>query len=115
MPTSRVARPVVGPSAPSQDASQVRSILSRAAGVERTAEDLRRGISELLPLAASSDSAAVALAICVAALQRGESRGAHARTDFPARSPAATRSSLTFADALAFARASPMTSFARSA
>ncbi len=114
-PGSRAAPPVLSPSAPSQDASQVRSILSRAAGVERNAEELRRGISELLPLAASSDSAAVALAICVAALQREESRGAHARTDFPARSSAATRSSLTFADALAFARALPMTSFARSA
>ncbi|HEY1944170.1 MAG TPA: L-aspartate oxidase, partial [Roseiarcus sp.] len=114
-PVSRAVRPVLGPSTPSQNAFQVRSILSRAAGVERNAEELRRGISALLPLAAAADSAAVALAICVAALRREESRGAHARTDFPVRSPAAIRSSLTFADAFAFARALPMTPLARSA
>ncbi len=114
-PMSRAARPVPSPLTASQDAFQARSILSRAAGVERNAEELRRGISSLLPLAADADAAAVALAICVAALRREESRGAHARTDFPARSPAATRSSITFADALAFAAAPPITPLARSA
>jgi len=93
---------------PPADPRPVRPLLSAAAGVERHGELLREGIAALAPLAMSegpaADPAAVALAICVAALHREESRGAHARSDFPNRAEPATRRGLTFDEALATAR-----------
>jgi L-aspartate oxidase len=69
----------------------VRPILSSAAGVVRERDALRAAVSELLPLACSSGAAAdpaiVALMICVAAIERQESRGGHFRVDFPAAMP----------------------------
>jgi L-aspartate oxidase len=44
-----------------------------------------------------------------------ESRGAHARTDFPLRLGAANRRSMRLADALEIARATPPYALARSA
>jgi L-aspartate oxidase len=86
------------------DPAGARRALSAAAGVERDAEGLRAGIDALLPLAASdepgADPAAVALMICVAALRREESRGAHARVDFPDKAQQPARPSLTLAEAL---------------
>ena len=69
------------------DPASVRPILSRAAGVLRDGEGLRAAARALYPLAvsrqAASDPAIVGLMIVIAALRRQESRGAHARTDFP--------------------------------
>jgi L-aspartate oxidase len=90
------------------DPAGARRALSASAGVERDAEGLRAGIDALLPLAASDESsadpAAVALMICVAALRREESRGAHARVDFPDKAQQPARPSLTLAEALRAAR-----------
>ena len=82
--------------------------MSPAAGVERDGDGLRAAIAALLPLADSDESgadpAAVAMMICVAALRREESRGAHARADFPDTAQAPARRSLTLAEALGSAR-----------
>jgi L-aspartate oxidase len=85
-----------------------RRALSAAAGVERDAQGLGAGIDALLPLVdsaeAGADPAAVAMMICVAALLRQESRGAHARADFPGQASTPTRRPLTLAEALGAAR-----------
>jgi len=106
---------------PAADSCPVRHALSRGVGVVRDAAGLRSTIKALLPLAAgrdpASDPALVGLMIAVAALMRRESRGAHWRTDFPARSTASRRSLLRFEDALATARGleAEITPIARSA
>ena len=90
------------------DPAPVRKILSRAAGVLRDGEALREAAAALLPLAsadgAASDPALVGLMIVIAALRRRESRGAHARTDFPAHAAQARRTTLRLGDALDAAR-----------
>jgi L-aspartate oxidase len=90
------------------DPSSVRPILSRAAGVLRDGEGLRAAARALYPLAisqqAASDPAIVGLMIVIAALRRQESRGAHARTDFPKHTSLAQRSTLRLDDALQAAR-----------
>ncbi len=90
------------------DPASVRLILSCAAGVLRDAEGLRTAARALYPLAvsqaAASDPAIVGLMIVMSALRRRESRGAHARTDFPEHANSARRSTLRFADALEAAR-----------
>jgi L-aspartate oxidase len=91
------------------EAGPVRHILSRAAGVLRDGESLRRAVAELYPLAASqsasSDAALVGLMIVVAALRREESRGAHYREDFPQHDAASTwRREINFAEAFESAR-----------
>ena len=80
---------------------RLQQLMGAAAGVERDAEGLRAGLSGLGPLrrehaiAGSDDPGSwldlrnmllVAEAILGSALQRTESRGAHARTDYPAQS-----------------------------
>ena len=91
------------------DPEAVRSILSRAAGVLRTHDGLAPAVATLLPLVGSAspaaDPALVALLICVAALRRCESRGAHFRSDFPAPDAASrNRRTLTLEAALQIAR-----------
>ncbi|MEH2470004.1 L-aspartate oxidase [Nitrobacteraceae bacterium AZCC 2161] len=90
------------------DPALVRPILSRAAGVLRDGEGLRAAARALYPLAvsqqAASDPAIVGLMIVIAALRRHESRGAHARTDFPEHASLARRSALHLDDALQTAR-----------
>jgi L-aspartate oxidase len=86
------------------DPTSVRPILSRAAGVLRNGEGLRAAARALYPLAVSrqpaSDPAIVGLMIAIAALRRQESRGAHARTDFPDHANLARRATLRLDDAL---------------
>jgi L-aspartate oxidase len=106
--TSDVRRRMPAAPAPnvgaSSDPGPVRPILSRAAGVLRDGEGLRAAARSLLPLAlsrqAASDPALVGLMIVISALRREESRGAHARTDFPGRANAAKRSTLRIHEAL---------------
>jgi L-aspartate oxidase len=95
------------------DPTPVREALSRAAGVLRDARGLRDAAASLTPLAAAArdgedggagDPALVGLMIVVAALRREESRGAHARTDFPEKAPQARRSVIRLDEALSAAR-----------
>ncbi|MDB5565620.1 MAG: L-aspartate oxidase [Tardiphaga sp.] len=100
------------PALPDRDANSdpalVRPILSRAAGVLRDGEGLRAAARALYPLAVSQqaarDPAIVGLMIVIAALRRQESRGAHARTDFPEHASPARHSTLRLDDALQTAR-----------
>ncbi|WP_265516568.1 L-aspartate oxidase [Nitratireductor luteus] len=85
----------------------IRPIVSRALGVVRRGEDLRRAIVALLPLAQSqvpaADPALLALMIAVAAHRRAENRGAHCRADFPKRQDPPQRARLTLEKAIAVA------------
>src|SRR3546814_5359814 len=67
--------------------SVIRPIVSRSLGVLRSADAIDGAIADLLPhvegRGSSADPALVALSIAVFASLRHESRGAHARTDFP--------------------------------
>lgn len=89
------------PSAP----SSVRPIVSRSLGVLRNAHTMTAAIASLLPLAEhdgpASDPALVALCIAVFALLRDESRGAHARTDYPIKLAEAKRRKMTLKSVLA--------------
>jgi L-aspartate oxidase len=69
----------------------IRNIMSTHVGVLRNEAGLQSAVQQLLPLAEHSDAALVALMIAASALMREESRGSHARTDFPAASPAQRR------------------------
>jgi L-aspartate oxidase len=96
--------PLTVPAAP--DAAPVRAILSRHAGVLRDADGLAAAAASLLPLAESggpsADPAMLGLMMVVAMQRRIESRGGHARSDFPAKSPAlARRGTLTWDEAKA--------------
>ncbi|MFT4181428.1 MAG: L-aspartate oxidase [Rhizobium sp.] len=101
------------------DASLIRPIASRHLGVLRNAGAIQGAIAALLPLVeeegAAADPAIVALSIAVFASLRTESRGAHARTDFPLKLHHAQRRMMRLADALDVARSVIPYSFARSA
>ncbi|MDK4739966.1 L-aspartate oxidase [Rhizobium sp. CNPSo 3464] len=107
------ARPIV------PDPSLVRPIASRHLGVLRNAGAIHGAIAALLPLAESegpaADSAVVALLIAVFASLRTESRGAHARTDFPLKLKHTQRRTMRLPDALDIARSAIPYTFARSA
>lgn len=101
------------------DPSLVRPIVSRHLGVLRNAGAIHGAIAALLPLLESdgpaADPALVALLIAVFASLRMESRGAHARTDFPLKLQHAQRRTMRLSDALDIARSVIPYSLARSA
>ena len=79
--------------------------MSDGVGVLRDAAGLNRAIAALLPIAQGDTAAAgpamAGLMIAVAASRRLESRGGHARTDYPAhRIGGAVRQPLTLTQAL---------------
>lgn len=92
----------------SSDLSFVRPIVSRSLDVLRNSQTMRSAIGSLLPLVeqdgAAADPALVAISIAVFALMREESRGAHARTDYPLSLPDARRRRMTLDAVLATAR-----------
>jgi L-aspartate oxidase len=100
--TTRI--PAVPYAGANSDPAPVRPILSGVAGVLRDGEGLRAAARALLPLAlsrqAASHPALVGLMIVIAALRREESRGAHARADFPGQASLARRSTLRIHEAL---------------
>jgi L-aspartate oxidase len=98
---------------PRPDATAVRALLSRHAGVLRDESGLINAAAALAPLAKghgpASDPALLGLMMLTAMQLRRESRGGHARTDFPEKSGAlAKRLTLTWDQARAAARAAPM-------
>jgi len=86
--------------------TSLRSIMTKYAGVQRSAKGLKKALAELKTLSAVSANDRVlsnmllaARLIAGAALLRKESRGGHYRTDYPETNPAlAHRTFLTLAD-----------------
>jgi L-aspartate oxidase len=91
------------------DPTEVRDIMSAGLGVLRDDNGMCAAAAALLRLAEgagpAADPATVGLAVGVSALRRAESRGAHARTDYPALLARALRSRITLDETFAAARA----------
>ncbi len=87
-----------------QEPDGLRATITAAVGVLRDRNGLVAGLDALLPLAAGTgvqaDAALVGLMIAVAAEKRRESRGGHARIDWPKRGAAPLSRRLTMGDAL---------------
>ena len=93
-PTTRVAFGPPAWDAPEGDIAELRNVMSRDVGVLRDAAGLTRALAAIAALEARNaqdpsfvNMCATATLIAAAALHRRESRGAHARTDFPDLSP----------------------------
>ena len=102
------ARPRTLPTSDPAGLLAVRSVMSAHVGVLRDRAGLEHAMAALLPLATGRGGAAgpaqVGLMIAAAAWLRTESRGGHARTDFPApAADEARRRRLTLGEALSLA------------
>ena len=103
-PRLRRPRPAAVPPLPVvARADSVRAIMAHRVGVLRDRDGLTAAVAALASLAFAAgpeaDPALVGLFVAAAALQREESRGSHARTDFPNHSSAGPRrSQLRLAD-----------------
>jgi L-aspartate oxidase len=110
LPVSVASRP---------DPEAIRTIVTRHLGLFRHERGLETAVAHLARLVlrdgVASDPAIVALLVAVFALGRRESRGAHARTDFPAPASVASRQAMTLAAALDLAGAINLRSLSRSA
>lgn len=97
----------------------IRPIVSRNLGVLRSADTVDGAIADLLAhvdrRGPSADPALFALSIAVFASLRQESRGAHARADFPLKLPHANRRRMTIDAILSAARSIVSDPHARSA
>ncbi|TCU34524.1 L-aspartate oxidase [Rhizobium azibense] len=108
--TTACLRPTVIEPLPLQpDASPVRPIVSAHLSVLRNGRSIHGAIGALLPFVEkegpATDPATVGLLIAVFAALRTESRGAHARTDFPLKHVHARRQRMNLSQVLNFARA----------
>ncbi|PKA40227.1 L-aspartate oxidase [Rhizobium sullae] len=118
--TATSLRPtVIEPLPPRPDASPIRRIVSAHLGVLRHGGTIHSAIGALLPFieeeGPATDPATVALLIAAFAALRTESRGAHARTDFPLKHAHSKRRKMNFSHVLNFARAVASNHLARSA
>lgn len=107
-PTLNSAMPAIPDLPPEADLSAVRAITSRDLGILRDGASLHAAIAGLLPLALgggrASDPAFTALAIAVFGALRQETRGAHARTDFPTRTANSVSRTMTLDQIIRSAR-----------
>jgi L-aspartate oxidase len=91
----------LAPAAPTST-PKIRKLLSAHAGVLRDAKSLRAAYNTLALLEKTSPDATLPLMMVAAMLRREESRGAHARTDFPGKHPGSTRAAITLQEARNF-------------
>lgn len=93
------------------------SLVTRSLGVLRQEAGLEQAIALLRPLALEqgSDAALVALAIAAFAVERRESRGAHARTDYPQSHAQAERQRMSLPEIIERTRALDNAPLAKSA
>ncbi|NWG45548.1 MAG: L-aspartate oxidase [Alphaproteobacteria bacterium] len=116
-PARFLPAPPPGPRARSSDAEPIRPqierlrrVMTQGAGVVRSGASLTRVAREIadierqaeanpVPVPAIDDMLAAAKLIVAAALSRTESRGAHARTDYPQTNETGVHSRLTLAEA----------------
>jgi L-aspartate oxidase len=106
--------PLAAPPVP--DAAPVRAILSRHAGVLRDDDGLSAAAEALMPMAEgpTADPALLGLMMVGAMLRRTESRGGHARTDYPHKDAGlARRESLTWEESMFFFEKKSQKTFAR--
>lgn len=90
------------------DLARLREMMARHAGVERNAAGLAALLDEINAMEARNGAANPLIAarlIAASALMREESRGAHARMDYPQTADTARRSAVTLAEARAVAKA----------
>ncbi|MCM2292772.1 L-aspartate oxidase [Allorhizobium sp. BGMRC 0089] len=89
---------------PDADLRSIRPVVSAHLGVLRHEAGLAAAVRAVLPMALAvqpaSDPAMIALLMAVFAHRRCESRGGHARTDFPSRLAASCRQEMTLGEAL---------------